>query len=89
MWSTVLAELEKLYPTHACAEFLRCYPLFGFRPDEVGPVPPLQLSRADVLGSLPFLQLILPHAYALPQVAGAAAQRRDKTSSLLEDDSSM
>lgn len=36
MWSTVLIELEKLYPTHACTEFLRCYPLFNFRPDEVG-----------------------------------------------------
>lgn len=35
VWSTVLTELEKLYPAHACAEFLRCYPLFKFRADEV------------------------------------------------------
>ena len=36
MWSTVLTELERLYPAHACAEYLRCYPLFSFRPDQVG-----------------------------------------------------
>ena len=36
MWSTVLTELERLYPSHACAEYLRCYPLFSFKADEVG-----------------------------------------------------
>ena len=36
VWATVLTELERLYPAHACAEYLRCYPLFRFRPDEVG-----------------------------------------------------
>ena len=36
MWATVLHELQKLYPQHACAEFLRCFPLFHFNEHEVG-----------------------------------------------------
>lgn len=39
MWDTVLRELLQLYPTHACQEFLRNFPLFNFRS---GHVPQLQ-----------------------------------------------
>ena len=35
VWSTVLQEVVQLYPEHACAEYLRCFPLFNFRPEEV------------------------------------------------------
>ncbi|KAK9823527.1 hypothetical protein WJX72_003415 [[Myrmecia] bisecta] len=34
-WGTCLHELKKLYPTHACDEYLRTFPLFGFREDRV------------------------------------------------------
>jgi hypothetical protein len=43
VWSTVLQEVAQLYPEHACAEFLRCFPLFNFRPEEVPP-PPIDCS---------------------------------------------
>ena len=35
VWGQVLRELRGLYPAHACAEFLRCFPLFNFREGEV------------------------------------------------------
>ena len=35
VWATVLRELKDLYPQHACAEFLRCLPLFKFNEHEV------------------------------------------------------
>ena len=35
VWATVLRELKDLYPQHACAEFLRCLPLFDFNEHEV------------------------------------------------------
>ena len=35
VWATVLRELKDLYPQHACAEFLRCLPLFNFNEQEV------------------------------------------------------
>ncbi|CAL5221634.1 g3858 [Coccomyxa viridis] len=35
VWATVLRELKDLYPQHACAEFLRCLPLFNFHEHEV------------------------------------------------------
>lgn len=35
MWAAVLRQLRGLYPQHACREFLCCFPLFGFREDEV------------------------------------------------------
>lgn len=35
VWGTVLRELKDLYPQHACAEFLRCLPLFNFNEHEV------------------------------------------------------
>lgn len=31
----MLRALRELYPAHACAEFLRCLPLFDFREDEI------------------------------------------------------
>ncbi|KAL3160002.1 hypothetical protein ABBQ38_010389 [Trebouxia sp. C0009 RCD-2024] len=34
-WGTVLTELTKLYPQHACQEFQRNFPMFNFRQDEV------------------------------------------------------
>ena len=34
-WATVLRELRQLYPTHACREFLRNFPVFNFREDEI------------------------------------------------------
>ena len=34
-WGSALTTLQSLYPTHACAEFNRCFPSFGFRPDRV------------------------------------------------------
>ena len=35
VWATVLRELKDLYSQHACAEFLRCFPLFNFNEHEV------------------------------------------------------
>lgn len=35
VWGTVLKELQQLYPTHACNEFLETFPLFDFREDVV------------------------------------------------------
>lgn len=35
VWSTVMRELEPLYEKHACAGYLRTYPLFRFSPDAV------------------------------------------------------
>ena len=34
-WAHALTELEKLFPTHACREFLESYAKLGFRPDRV------------------------------------------------------
>eukprot|EP00891_Asterochloris_glomerata_P001106 jgi/Astpho2/1106/fgenesh1_pm.00020_%23_3_t len=34
-WATVLQELTRLYPTHACNEFLSNWPKFDFKEDEV------------------------------------------------------
>ncbi len=34
-WGTVLRETRQLYPTHACQEFLRTFPLFDFQEDVV------------------------------------------------------
>lgn len=31
VWATALRELKKLFPQHACKEYLRSYPLFDFR----------------------------------------------------------
>ena len=39
VWATVLRELKDLYPQHACAEFLRCLPLFNFNEHEVCAYP--------------------------------------------------
>lgn len=35
VWNTVLHELRKLFPDGACAEYLRCFPMFDFREDAV------------------------------------------------------
>lgn len=35
VWGAVLRELQELYPAHACREFLRCFPMFDFREDEI------------------------------------------------------
>lgn len=35
VWSAVLTQLADLLPAHACAEYLRCLPLFDFSPDRV------------------------------------------------------
>lgn len=45
VWGTALRELERLFPTAACREFLRTFPLFRFRQDEI---PQLQ-AVSDVL----------------------------------------
>ena len=45
VWATVLRELEDLYPQHACADFLRCLPLFNFNQHEVR-TGPLEHSTA-------------------------------------------
>ena len=34
-WGTVLRETSQLYPTHACEEFLKTFPMFDFREDSV------------------------------------------------------
>lgn len=36
MWGHVLRQLKGLFPKHACKQFLRTFPLFDFREDEVG-----------------------------------------------------
>ena len=36
MWASVLQELRRLFPLHACKEFRSTFPLFGFREDQVG-----------------------------------------------------
>ncbi|EFJ43480.1 hypothetical protein VOLCADRAFT_96350 [Volvox carteri f. nagariensis] len=38
-WNIVLEQLQDLLPRHACKEYLRCLPLFNFRP---GKVPQLE-----------------------------------------------
>jgi phenylalanine-4-hydroxylase len=45
VWATALRELNRLFPSAACAEFLRAYRLFDFREDSV---PQLQ-DVSDVL----------------------------------------
>jgi hypothetical protein len=35
VWDVVLERLSKLYPTHACDEFLQTFPMFGFKAGEV------------------------------------------------------
>lgn len=35
MWGAVLTQLADLLPAHACAEYLRCWPLFDFNPGRV------------------------------------------------------
>lgn len=46
-WGTALRELEALYPTHACAEFLRNWELFQFREDTV---PQLEDLSQTIMG---------------------------------------
>lgn len=47
VWATALGKLTRLFPTHACKEYLRTYKLFNFREDAV---PQLQ-DMSDVLQS--------------------------------------
>jgi hypothetical protein len=43
-WDAVLEQLGELLPRHACAEYLRCLPLFDFRPGKAsGPCSPTRL----------------------------------------------
>ena len=41
MWRHVLGELGRLYPSHACAEFLRGLPLLHFDESRVPQLEPL------------------------------------------------
>ncbi|PNH10478.1 Tryptophan 5-hydroxylase 1 [Tetrabaena socialis] len=47
-WDAVLAELSELLPRHACKEYLRCLPLFNFRP---GKVPQLSEINGVLAGT--------------------------------------
>ena len=58
MWGTALRELQALYPLHACREFLRALPLFGFAPDRV---PQLQ-AVSEVL-EIPGSEIEPPPAF--------------------------
>lgn len=39
-WAAVLAQLQQLLPQHACREYLRALPQFGFAPDRVSQSQP-------------------------------------------------
>ena len=62
VWATVLRELKDLYPQHACAEFLRCLPLFRFNEHEVRIGPP-EHSTALVSDIVVSTQLQTCHSY--------------------------
>eukprot|EP00897_Mesotaenium_endlicherianum_P002633 jgi/Mesen1/2398/ME000157S01534 len=50
VWAEVLTRLSQLYPTHACREFLRTFPLFGFGPERVPQLEDLSLVLRDATG---------------------------------------
>lgn len=43
----MLRELKQLYPKHACKEFLRAFPLFNFREEEVPQLQDLSMVWCD------------------------------------------
>ena len=55
VWATVLQELKVLYPQHACAEFLRCLPLFNFNGHEVSALDSLRSEFSSVT------KAVMPH----------------------------
>lgn len=60
-WGVVFRELTKLYPTHACREYLKNLPLLikhcGYREDNI---PQLDDVSLFLRGSLGFLQIAQP-----------------------------
>jgi phenylalanine-4-hydroxylase len=65
VWRTVMTELQQLFPQHACKEFLRCWPMFGFSPDEVPQLEDLSavLTRATGFQIRPVAGLLRPRDF--------------------------
>lgn len=64
-WGTVLRELTKLYPQHACQEFQRNFPMFNFRQHEVPQLEDMSSILKYEFASIYYLSVMQAYMHSL------------------------